>query len=402
MNLFISLFLSFHLFGGGEITSSGGEFITTEHNPWFVGEKPVSYCIKSSSNFSVGESTLKKVVKDSIEDWVGTLKAFETYPTYFSLPDGKEKNLSLVFNEETCQKDTELWFYFGDYNEDIKTILKTRSRYTAAFAGHKPIKDKNGRAEKAYIWLVPDKGLNQYLGPKKTPRFWSEPNTLKAVLIHEMGHMFGLRHFDDGVMNEGFPAFSITHGARDVTSRTLINHKWPNIDKKICNLQTPISDEVARNLLETNLVILWDICLESIKEGQYFSRIKLSFKTEPNKYENIEREFEFIIQSTMGTFFNSRRAIMGQYFVDKMGGPLDYRTHTFLTLESFQAFGRLVDEERSLAAFLRKTGSRIDLDFSVKENPYNLNFYFGNVKPTLEGIKIGIKQDVLKKKKFEN
>lgn len=66
--LFSSL-SSFSSFAGG-MTSSGGEFITTEKNPWFIGVADIRYCINKSENFSVKIDAARKIIKAAIKDWV--------------------------------------------------------------------------------------------------------------------------------------------------------------------------------------------------------------------------------------------------------------------------------------------------------------------------------------------
>lgn len=45
----------------GGMTSSGGELIVSEDNPWFVGERAVSYCVlRPSDTRNIGNMTLSR------------------------------------------------------------------------------------------------------------------------------------------------------------------------------------------------------------------------------------------------------------------------------------------------------------------------------------------------------
>src|SRR5688572_27667822 len=72
----------------GDMTSSGGELLTVEKNPWFIGSKPVHYCIIKGEDFSASLNSSKQVIKEAIDDWTRTLSKLNSIPTRFMFPDG--------------------------------------------------------------------------------------------------------------------------------------------------------------------------------------------------------------------------------------------------------------------------------------------------------------------------
>jgi len=251
----VGCFLANPVFAGG-MTSSGGEFVTTEKNPWFIGDATVEYCVNISSDFSTELLVAKKIVKDALEDWIQTISSLKPEPTGFMLPDGKKKNLSLNFQLVECNNNPQLSFHLNSFTKNIKQSLKGMARYTAAFTGHLGIDDQTGSTKKGIIWLAPNKDTNKYLGPSIGNDFWSKENILFNVLLHEIGHLFGFEHQDDGVMNDGFPAVAIRYGIQKTTTKRFKYHKWQFLNLKICGKKMELTEDTTRNLLDTHYVIL--------------------------------------------------------------------------------------------------------------------------------------------------
>ena len=60
----------------GGWTSGGGNQFTDEHNPWFLGEKPIEYCIDYQEGFPISRSDVKKYIREGFDEWITTLKKY--------------------------------------------------------------------------------------------------------------------------------------------------------------------------------------------------------------------------------------------------------------------------------------------------------------------------------------
>lgn len=366
----------------GGMTSSGGEFVTTEKNPWFIGKQTIKYCVQVSDNFSANEETVKQTISEVFSDWLSTIKILNPISTDFKLPDGKKKSLATEFVLGDCGEDTQLWFHLGNFTDEIKESLKGMARYTAAFAGHAGVDDRTGSVTKGIVWLAPDRGSKKYIGPNVGKDFWSRKNILFNVLLHELGHMFGFEHQEDGVMNSGFPAFVIAHNTPQSTTKRFKYHKWQSLNLKICGKKMELEPEISKELLETPYVILWDVCIESIKqdENDYFNEIEILFSSEKQVVTK-KYKVEFKKGSSFGT---PVRTIKGKYFRDKLGSPEDYKPHSFLFLEDNRFSGYLTDGSARHPVVISKRGTRVEMNITKNNKLYEINFYIDNLNPSLE------------------
>lgn len=178
----------FELSKGG-VSSNGGASLLDADNPWFLGDGSVTYCI-NSQNFSVNNVILESLVKNSIDDWVSTIKDLKGNEPKYNFPDGVKRGMSIQYTyQDSCSDTTQLRFEFGSdrkaswgpgYNK-IGEALRT------------PIDLNNGNTT-GVVWISPDMGQQRIL--QECDSYWSllDKNPLSNILMHELGHVFGFRH----------------------------------------------------------------------------------------------------------------------------------------------------------------------------------------------------------------
>jgi hypothetical protein len=220
----ITLFLSLgqpNAFAGG-MTSSGGELPTDEGNPWFIGEKPVSYCIVNgfgSGQFSVSDDLVTKWISDVLSDWSETIRQFSPAPV--NLGDGKLRNLTTDFKRVNVQQsvspensDCELSFVLGlpTAHPAIESAISQRwvAKELIAFAKRTNFDLGSGRG-RGFVYFSPDLGSPEFLerygyhGKKHQADYWNSELVFKQILAHELGHVFGLGHEAQFIMKQSLP-----------------------------------------------------------------------------------------------------------------------------------------------------------------------------------------------------
>jgi hypothetical protein len=187
----------------GTIISGGGVIVGTSENPWFVGKNSFSYCVQRDPTFSVSEKDLVPAIEKVIDLWSETLQKFQPKNTDSPLLDGKKKGLTLVFRRSAaCSPDVDLTFLFGVINKDVKHVLGNYGSAFVSFVNRTSYSEETGWS-KGFLWVAPDLGPNA-IKETRTP-VWNNPAVLHNVLLHEMGHVFGLQHQVQGFMGEHYP-----------------------------------------------------------------------------------------------------------------------------------------------------------------------------------------------------
>lgn len=194
------LLLTPQLFAGGW-TSGGGELIRDAHNPWFMANtKVVKYCIQiNEKDFGQPESFVRAQILKAIEFWQIQLKdlAYWRSNSGFSYQLGTQN-----FAEVNCQQTPDITFQFATLTDDQKIKLGDISKTVAVSV--RTDYDLVNLKGKGFVFVQADAHFST------AP--WSRSNGSRVlpVLIHEMGHVFGIQHSRDiEFMNEDYAEYLV-------------------------------------------------------------------------------------------------------------------------------------------------------------------------------------------------
>ncbi len=196
---------------GGWI-SSGGEVFKNAKNPWFVNNTTeVHYCVVfSKDDFSIKEADALPLIAEGLRYWKQQLDGKAAIS--LDLPhDGLIGNFLEVATQNfilnpTClgQEELVLKFGYGALDKDELAYMKEPEKYVGLTL-RKSYDEVNLKGSGS-IYISGDHGKNAY---KKTSKdvideAWQYPKLLQYVIIHELGHVFGLPHSGSGLMSEVF------------------------------------------------------------------------------------------------------------------------------------------------------------------------------------------------------
>jgi hypothetical protein len=201
----------------GSWVSGGGNLLFDDINPWFVqNSSEVRYCVKiDEKNFGVDARTALEKVQSALAFWQNELGRAD-YAVLPSRSGGAGYQIRLGqhrFVEVSCDRSPDISFQFGviasqeqrDYLRDPQRIvgMSVRTDY-----------DQRNLRGKGFIYIAPEQGELAMQHPLMVSQVWSRDSSirLKLILIHELGHVFGLQHTNQGagLMDEDFADTLVT------------------------------------------------------------------------------------------------------------------------------------------------------------------------------------------------
>ena len=198
----LSVFALTSVANAGGWSGNGSDLLQEQDNAWFIGDETVEYCIERDATFPVELPSLQRLVKDGLSDWAAFFTKYSLDRTSLGqpgtlggrFPDGKLRGLSLTFKEvEHCSVlKKQISFLFGTTTPEIEAFRAAKGD-ALSFAIRSEYDHKSYR-NGGFIWIP---GIEA-----KKPLNWAEhPMLLKHLLLHELGHVFGMRHDSVFVMS---------------------------------------------------------------------------------------------------------------------------------------------------------------------------------------------------------
>lgn len=205
LSVVASLFICSASFADGGMTGGGGGLVRDRNNPWFLqNTSDVKYCVEvSTDQFSAKVDLIQKSIEASIRYW-NEEYASAVIPVF----DTRIEPVRIAtqeFKKVGCGESPDLVFQFGVMHPGQEKDIPHSEEFAGAAirTAYDPVNMKGA----GYIYISPDRGPWRFKGaPRGIQDFWSygEGGLLFNVLVHEMGHVFGLQHTQQSVMSERY------------------------------------------------------------------------------------------------------------------------------------------------------------------------------------------------------
>ena len=167
------------------ISTNGSVLTLEENNVWFLGSKPIEYCIENNNR--VPTTKIREIVRTSIRQWQQFFKKYELDKKEFqNLAGFRNLKVALQMHEvATCTKPSEqLRFLFGvETNEVFQALAKDEGALALATRGD-------------YDHVTYRNGGQIYVGS-----FENDAVKIHQMVLHELGHIFGMAHDSVSVMD---------------------------------------------------------------------------------------------------------------------------------------------------------------------------------------------------------
>ncbi len=216
---------------GGSVSSGGGQIHRDGQNPWFLeNTKVVHYCVDvDEANFGVIASEASAEIKAGLNEWLAALAAAgdDYYKKGELEPYGQLRLGTQTFQEHNCSEpvDLDLRFQLGRLTSEQERLFNNPKEIVGI--AFRTDYSKETLKGKGFIYLSPVSGPLAPHHPSMHPTAWKSHQNfaLKSVLRHEIGHIFGIDHQPNSVMDNNWPEFFVSKTLLDLPESMLAFYK---------------------------------------------------------------------------------------------------------------------------------------------------------------------------------
>lgn len=173
----------------GEKGNGAETWIDVNNSAWFTNSTlwPRA-CYQVDPGFGVSRETIAKAVNEAEHAW-------------WNYVHSKQIEVSIrmlnSWNIVECYGDEDIVYYFGSKPQEVQDALSKFTR-PVAFAYRTEVDVAAGKS-RGFIWVAPQGALTT--GSAVYPD-WSQRYNLTGILMHELGHVYGVDHVSLTIMDE--------------------------------------------------------------------------------------------------------------------------------------------------------------------------------------------------------
>jgi len=175
--------------GGNGTDNSRAE----DGSAWFLGEgNTIKYCLEATADFGLSQQAAGVEIRAAFSTWAQYIQDKKVnqspFPTALTIA---HKTLEMT----ACDGTEDLKFELGFDDDEIKKF-KSKYENPTAFAERVQY-DKKAGWGKGIIWVSKARVVDPNMGFPE----WTDDKLLRAILLHELGHVYGVEHIQGTIMD---------------------------------------------------------------------------------------------------------------------------------------------------------------------------------------------------------
>jgi hypothetical protein len=177
---------------GGNEGSGGADLVPGEDGSvWFMGGAPISYCVEIAPGYPFSRAVIEEKLASAFMAWE---RYIEVKKINFGMK-AEDRILLTRKRQPKCTPAVDLRFYFGVDNPEVRKAKG--SFYNPVAFAHRTHYDIQKTWGNGFIWISSPKSFNT--GNATAENLEDE---LRALLMHEIGHVLGNSHVNFTIMDE--------------------------------------------------------------------------------------------------------------------------------------------------------------------------------------------------------
>jgi hypothetical protein len=190
--------------GGGWSGNGGGGDRDDSDNVWFIGDQTIKYCVVKDKSYPVSDQDLIKMIDSGVQKWLDFFQKYNLLNNDFAFGYDFKRLNNITFHDDLNRglskdfvltndcNDARLQFLFGVENSVIQEFKKFSSAEHAYGLAIRESFDHVIFNHKGFVWV---------------DSFSKDSKEIDHILLHEIGHVFGMKHDSVPVMDERLTSF---------------------------------------------------------------------------------------------------------------------------------------------------------------------------------------------------
>ncbi|WP_141730740.1 hypothetical protein [Oligoflexus tunisiensis] len=164
----------------GGWSGNGGGLYQVNDNVWYLGSEAIRYCVRVGEGFPLPAADVEEMIRRGFRTWQQFFSRYQigSPSTLNGLLPGYFPHMTLVSREVACADKPELEFYIGLDNEELRLYRSLNESDGYGLALRRSY-DHARHRQQGYVWI---------------PAFSQDARKIEHMLLHELGHIFGMKH----------------------------------------------------------------------------------------------------------------------------------------------------------------------------------------------------------------